>query len=132
MTKNEIIERVQEKFDGLVLNENWGEVGLFYNPTYKLSKGIYLLTFKEKDGANDKASNVNREGVFRLNLGISKETFIKRFDEYLNWNLVYITTISKEQYPTYILNIESKAFWGIFHILILVYCFLTKKFGNNS
>ncbi|WP_420573363.1 DUF6194 family protein [Kordia sp.] len=81
MTKNEIIEKVQEKFEGLVLNKNWGEIGLFYNPENKLSKGVYLLTFKEKDGANDKASNVDREGVFRLNLGISKETFIKMFGE---------------------------------------------------
>ncbi len=81
MTKNDIIERVQEKFDGLVLNKNWGEVGLFYNPENKLSKGVYLLTFKEKDGLNDKASNTDRNGVFRLNIGISKDTFFRLFGE---------------------------------------------------
>jgi uncharacterized protein DUF6194 len=34
---------------------------------------------KEKDGPNDKASNVDREGVYRLNPGISKTTFIEFF-----------------------------------------------------
>ncbi len=81
MTKDQIIEEVQNNFNGLVKNTNWGEVGLFYNPVNKLSKGIYLLTFKEKDGANDKSSNTDRNGVFRLNLGISKETFFELFGE---------------------------------------------------
>lgn len=79
MTTDEIIQEVQNSFNGLVKNKNWGEVGLFYNPENKLSKGIYLLTFKEKDGANDKASSVNREDVYRLNLGISKESFCQLF-----------------------------------------------------
>lgn len=79
MKKEEIIKEVSERFDGLVLDKNWGEVGLFYNPEKRLSKGIYVLTFKEKDGPNDKASNINRDNVYRLNIGITKHTFIKLF-----------------------------------------------------
>ena len=79
MTKDQIILEVQNSFKGLVKNINWGEIGLFYNPENKLSKGIYLLTFKEKDGANDKASNIDRENVYRMNLGISKESFFQLF-----------------------------------------------------
>ena len=59
--------------------QKWGEQGLFYNPENILPKGIYILTFKEKDGPNDKASNLNREGYYRLNLGISKNTFKSMF-----------------------------------------------------
>ena len=44
-------------------------------------RGIYILTIKEKDGPNDKASNLNRNGIYRVNLGIRKETFIKLFDQ---------------------------------------------------
>ncbi len=62
------------------IDKNWGERGVFYNPENLLPKGIYVLTVKEKDGPNDKASQVNREGVYRLNLGISKPTFMKMFD----------------------------------------------------
>ena len=54
---------------------------IFYNPEFKLPKGIYILTLKEKDGPNDKASNVDRDGIYRLNLGISKSTFISLFHE---------------------------------------------------
>lgn len=79
MTRDQIILEVQNSFNGLVKNKNWGEIGLFYNPENKLSKGIYLLTFKEKDGANDKASNIDRENIYRMNLGISKESFFQLF-----------------------------------------------------
>ena len=74
-----IIERLSSRYEGLVEARNWGERGLFYNPGRVLPKGVYFLTFKEKDGPNDAASNVNRPGVFRLNLGISKPTFAERF-----------------------------------------------------
>ncbi len=79
MRIEDIIDYVLSTYDGLVVDRNWGERGLFYNPHRTLPKGVYLLTFKERDGANDSASNVNREGVFRLNLGISKETFREMF-----------------------------------------------------
>lgn len=71
----EIINYTVSNHNGVVVDHNWGEKCVFYNPECKLPKGIYILTFKEKDGPNDKASNVNRIGVYRLNLGISKNTF---------------------------------------------------------
>lgn len=77
----DIIDYVQSVDQDIKVNHNWGEKGLFYNPKNLLPKGVYLLTFKEKDGPNDKASNVNRDGVYRLNLGISKPAFINLFDE---------------------------------------------------
>lgn len=75
----DIIKDVTKTHPGLVQNTNWGEVGLFYNPERKLKKGIYLLTFKEKDGTNDNSSNLNRDSIYRLNLGISKESFTHLF-----------------------------------------------------
>ena len=77
----EIIDYTTSNYEGVVEDRNWGERGLFHNPEGKLPKGIYILTFKEKDGPNDKASNVNRTGVYRLNLGISKQTFKDLFGE---------------------------------------------------
>lgn len=53
----------------------WGETSFFYNPGRKLPRGIYFATLKDKDGDNDRASNLQRLGVFRLNIGISKPTF---------------------------------------------------------
>jgi hypothetical protein len=40
-----------------------------------LKSGVYVLTIKEKGGKNDKASNINRENAFRVNLGLRKQTF---------------------------------------------------------
>lgn len=44
-----------------------------------LKRGVYLLTVKEKDGDNDKASQLNRENVYRVNLGVRKSTFVNLF-----------------------------------------------------
>jgi hypothetical protein len=59
-------------------DSNWGERALFYNPNRTLPKGIYFLTFKEKDGTNDHASHIGADG-YRLNVGISKRAFVERF-----------------------------------------------------
>ena len=79
MNANDILNYCVENLDGVVLDKNWGERGIFYNPGSVLKKGVYILTIKEKDGANDNASNVSREGIYRVNLGIRKETFREMF-----------------------------------------------------
>ena len=79
MYPEEIIETLPKQYSGLVLSESWGETGLFYNPDRKLKRGVYFLTVKEKDGANDSASNLDRDGIYRVNIGITKETFQKLF-----------------------------------------------------
>ena len=73
------MQRLQIKYPALTENKNWGERGLFYNPQGQFAKGAYVLTFKEKDGKNDSASKLNTGNRYRLNLKISKGTFIKLF-----------------------------------------------------
>jgi hypothetical protein len=70
MTPLEIIEYVEQHFEGTLAKQSWGETALFYNPGQQLPNGVYFCTLKLKDGANDTASNLNREGVFRLSLGL--------------------------------------------------------------
>lgn len=77
----EIISRITKKYQGLKIEKNWGEIGLFYNPENKLKKGIYVVTFKEKDGANDSSSNLSRKDHFRMNVCISKKTFLEFFGQ---------------------------------------------------
>jgi len=79
MQPQEIFDFCLQNLHGTVLAENWGERGIFYNPNHTLKKGVYILTVKEKDGENDKASNLSRAGVFRVNLGIRKHTFAELF-----------------------------------------------------
>ncbi len=38
-----------------------------------------MLTVKEKDGDRDKDSKADGTGVYRVNLGVRKDTFVKLF-----------------------------------------------------
>ena len=76
MNAEEILQYCLDNLKGVVMVESWGERGIYYNPEGLLQRGVYILTIKDKDGQNDKGSQINREGVFRVNLGIRKKTFI--------------------------------------------------------
>lgn len=80
MKVDNIFNYCVSNLDDVVLTDNWGERGIFYNPNGILKKGVYVLTIKEKDGENDKSSSLNRSNVYRVNVCLKKETFIKMFD----------------------------------------------------
>lgn len=79
MQAGEIISDCLKNLRGTVFAESWGEKGVFYNPERKLKRGIYTLTVKEKNGDHDKASKLDRPGIYRINLGIRKKTFEELF-----------------------------------------------------
>ena len=79
MTPKEIINQITSNFEGVVPKTSWGETSLFYNPGKALPNGVYFCTIKEKDGDNDKSSDLAREGIYRLSIGISKETYEEKF-----------------------------------------------------
>lgn len=79
MTPKTVISKICAEFSGVVPKSSWGETSLFYNPEKALPNGVYFCTIKEKDGENDKASNLNREGVFRLAIGIPPTTYTGLF-----------------------------------------------------
>lgn len=53
----------------------WGEVSYFVNPDGRLKRGAYFATIKQADGAHDRASALNRGGLWRLNFGLPKSDF---------------------------------------------------------
>lgn len=76
-----LTNKIMTKYPGLIPTNTWGELSLFYNPKKALAKGVFFCTLKSKDGDNDTASNIDRNGVFRFNFGISKKSFLKLFDQ---------------------------------------------------
>lgn len=78
-TPDTLIQHLLDRFEGTRLIEAWGERSIFYNPGCKLTRGVYFATVKEKDGANDKASYLDRAGMFRLNVGTTRPLFFERF-----------------------------------------------------
>ena len=60
----------------------WGDSFFIYDPDRNLddARRFPFATIVTKDyGDYDNASNLDRPGVFRLNIGVSKETFAKLF-----------------------------------------------------
>jgi hypothetical protein len=79
MSSSSIAQHITSTFADIHPVSAWGETSFFYNPGRKLPRGIYFATLKDKDGDNDRASNLQRPGVYRLNIGISKPTYRSLF-----------------------------------------------------
>jgi len=77
--KGEIIDFLLAEYSDTKTVSAWGESSIFYNPNNRLPRGVYFATLKNKDGENDRASSLNREGVFRFNIGTSKELYQELF-----------------------------------------------------
>ncbi len=79
MTSNDISDFILSNFSEIKAVDAWGEKNFFYNPDNLLKRGVYFCTLKEKDGTNDKASELDRDNIFRINFGLSKKTFLETF-----------------------------------------------------
>jgi hypothetical protein len=79
LTPTKIVNDLVNSYKGTIAMKAWGETSLFYNPGRVLPRGVYFATVKENDGANDRASSLTRDGVFRLNVGTSKPLYLNNF-----------------------------------------------------
>lgn len=75
----DVVAHVIANYKGVVRQRAFGETSLSYNPANQLPNGIYFVTVKENDGENDRASNLDRDGVYRVTLPISERSFSSRF-----------------------------------------------------
>lgn len=79
MKPSEIVEAIVSTLPGVLPKSSWGETALFYNPGKVLPNGIYFCTIKDHDGENDKSSHLDREGIFRVAIGLKAETYSELF-----------------------------------------------------
>lgn len=79
MTPTDITDEICQRFAGVVPKASWGETALFYNPGQLLANGVYFCTLKQHDGANDKASALDRTGVYRVAIGLSPACYARLF-----------------------------------------------------
>jgi hypothetical protein len=79
MPPESIAQYIQTSFEDVFVTEAWGETSFFYNPNRALPRGVYFATLKERDGANDRRSLLDRPGVFRLSVGVSPATYLALF-----------------------------------------------------
>jgi len=76
---NAILTELTQRYADVVRKEKWGESSLFYNPGGLLPHGVYFCTIKHHDGPNDKASQLDRPGVYRLSIGAGRQAYEQRF-----------------------------------------------------
>ncbi len=79
LTFQQIADRISGGFQDVVPALSWGETSFFYNPRQRFQRGTYFCTLKDHDGPNDRASDLDRLGVYRLNFGVPVPTFIMLF-----------------------------------------------------
>jgi hypothetical protein len=82
MNESEISQYITETFEGVDIVVASGDSFFFYNPDRNLPPDhrFPFVTIVTSD-INDQFSNLNRPSVFRLNIGIGKQTFRSLFGE---------------------------------------------------
>lgn len=75
----EIINIIQNKYDGIILKDAYKEKTFFFNPDNRLKNGVYFCTIKENDGPNDKSSKLYRENIYRISCSIDIDSYEKLF-----------------------------------------------------
>ena len=57
------------------LERYYGERSVFYNPGGSAPLGVIFGSVKEQDGPHDRRSDLSRDGIYRLALGITPASF---------------------------------------------------------
>ena len=79
MNENDLHAEIKGLLPLTTAIQSWGETAYFLNPQQRLKRGVYVCTVKNKDGENDAGSRLDRDGVYRLSIGIGKPRFTELF-----------------------------------------------------
>ena len=80
MDETTIARTIFDTFPGTRATTVWGDTFFYYNPDPDRPDEFYFATLKSADDEYDNASDLNRPGAFRLNIGVGKETFFSLFE----------------------------------------------------
>lgn len=79
MNEDSIAQYITETFKGVKPVVAWDVNFFFYNPEPEQPDTVYFATLKSSDDEYDSSSNLNRPSVFRLNIGVGKNTYRSLF-----------------------------------------------------
>lgn len=79
------VEAFVAQLDNVQREENFGYVFFFVGDDHRLS----FVTLANSDNEYDRVSHLDREGVFRINIGVSKATFDSLLGAYAAENVDY-------------------------------------------
>jgi hypothetical protein len=145
MDERTITQAITERFAGVYVEHGTGDVAagdtfFSYDPEGNLDpkRRFPFATIVTKDyGDFDRASNLDRPGVFRLNIGVSRETFRARFGA-VNTGLDFSVLDQLIPHPVYapqswvsVLNPSDETFEAIQPLLAEAYDLAVQRHPNN-
>jgi hypothetical protein len=81
MESKEIIDYCEKNLPEVSIVESGEKQAFSIILKINSKEGYISLPSKKKDGDNDKASNLDRSDIYRLNIGVGRNTFLKHFAE---------------------------------------------------
>ena len=107
----------------------WGDTFFIYDPdrTFEGTRRFPFATIVTKDyGEFDNKSNLDRPGVFRLNIGVSKKTFASMFPseaghDYTSLDVVMPHPVYGSNHWICVLNPSSSTFESLKPLLVEAY-----------
>jgi len=140
---------VSEKFGGVDVEVGsreggapemaWGDTFFIYDPDRNLEGAgrMPFATIVTKDyGDFDNASNLNRDGVFRLNIGVSKETYLSLFPNDAAHDFTALDVLMP--HPVYarnhwvcVLNPSEATFHSLEPLLVEAYEIAVRRLGRG-
>ena len=75
INESSVADYITNTFPGVETTTNFGYTFFFYRSDHKLP----FATLASTDNEYERISNLDRPGVFRLNIGVSKQTFQSLF-----------------------------------------------------
>ncbi|MEP6754881.1 MAG: DUF6194 family protein [Chthonomonadales bacterium] len=126
MNETTVTQFIVDSFPDVETSENFGYTFFFYKTDHILP----FATLSSSDNEYDQISNLNRPGVFRLNIGISKQSFHTIFGHAVidttKYDFTVLDTILPHpeyarQYFVCILNPSDNSFLTIVQLLTEAY-----------
>lgn len=91
------VEAFIATLDNVQQEENFGYIFFFVGDDHRLQ----FVSIAHADNDYDSVSHLNREGVFRVDIGVSKETFASLFGEFTSENIDYSVLNVFLPHPSY-------------------------------
>lgn len=132
--EQQIIEQyLIEKFPGVVRVDNWGYRFFLYAADDKLP----FITIATADSEYDSASNLNRDGIYRINIGVSKQTFDELIKRQTQWdytalNVIFPHPVYAAQHYVCVINPEGPILKQTFQLIDEAYLIAKKRFEKRQ
>ena len=79
MTEQDILDFIRSEFQGVLVAESAGNFFVFYSPNNLAAEQRLPFATIMTNDLNDSFSNLDRPGVYRLNIGVERGTFAGLF-----------------------------------------------------